>query len=270
MRDTPAGQACATGDPREVLTRPAELPDVVLRYAAHAEAVVDLFWPPALGVPETPSRLVVLFHGGFWRQEFGRTHLRPLAGGLARRGFVVALPEYRRIGGGGGWPLTGYDVEAALAEIPSAIDGVSPGRIDPAAPCVVAGHSAGGHLALWAGLRAGAAKVAAVVALAPVADLVYGAETRIGDGAVIDLMGGSPADVPDAYADADVLALLTGEVPVTLIQGTDDKQVTVDMNRRLADARGVTYVELEGIEHFALIDPLAHIFEEQLLPALAR
>ncbi|MBA3311186.1 MAG: hypothetical protein H0U28_14245, partial [Nocardioidaceae bacterium] len=63
----PTSRDHPTGDPSEVLTRPAEGPDVVLRYAEHSEAVVDVFWPAAFGVPETPSRLVVLFHGGFWR-----------------------------------------------------------------------------------------------------------------------------------------------------------------------------------------------------------
>ncbi len=252
-----------------MLSRPAEGPDVVLRYAEHADGVIDVFLPPSLGRPAQPGPLVVAVHGGFWRQEFDRFHLRPLAHALAARGFVVAVPEYRRVGGSGGWPLTAYDVEAALAAAPAMIEAAAPGRVDAAAPCVVTGHSAGGHLALWAGLRVGPTRVSCIVALAPVTDLSYAAAANLGDGAVQALLGGQPDDVPESYAEADVLRRLTGDVPVTIIQGTDDKQVTVEMNRQVAiDHPAVTYVELEGVEHFALIDPLSPVFESTVLPAL--
>lgn len=215
--------------------------------------------------------MLVLIHGGFWRQEYDRVQMRPLADALRRRGFVVAVPEYRRVGGLGGWPETGQDVDDALARLPAALDHVASGHTDPAAPLVLAGHSAGGHLALWAGLRAHPHRVRSIVALAPVADLRYAAAVRMGDGAVQELLGGEPDEYPDRYAEADVVSLLPGEPSVTLIQGTSDKQVTVDMNRGLAariDGAGFSYVECAGVDHFALIDPLSPVFEEVVLPAL--
>lgn len=190
----------------------------------------------------------------------------------------MALPEYRRVGGLGGWPQTGRDVEVALCVCRSLVEQAAAGRVDPSAPVIVTGHSAGGHLGLWAGLRAGPSLVRRIVALAPVSDLHYAAQSGMGSGAVPDLLGGGPDDVPAAYADADVIGLLPGDVPVTLIQGTADKQVTVTMNRNLAaryaaDAEagamaGLHYIELPGMEHFALIDPLSQVFEDTLLPAL--
>ena len=54
--------------------------------------------------------LLFLVHGGFWKAEWDRTHTRPMARALADDGWVVATPEYRRVGGGGGWPTTGDDV----------------------------------------------------------------------------------------------------------------------------------------------------------------
>ena len=260
-------------DSREVLTRPAEGPDVVLRYDHHDDALIDVFLPAGLGHPATPRPLVVLIHGGFWRQEWDRMPIRPLANALRRRGLVVAVPEYRRTGGGGGWPQTGYDVERALAVLPSALDEVAPGRIEPQAACVLAGHSAGGHLALWAGLRAQPGRICSIVALAPVSDLRYAAEVGMGEGAVQALMGGEPHEQPENYADANVAPLLPGDIAVTVIQGTEDKQVTVEMNRRLAAAQSATplrYIELEGVEHFALIDPLSAVFESTVLPAITR
>ena len=254
-------------DPTEVLTRAAEGPDVVLRYAAYEDGLVDVFLPPSLGRPASTLPLIVLVHGGFWRQQTDRRHLRPLANDLCGRGFVVAVPEYRR--GDGGWPATGSDVESALLATPAMLDDVAPGWVDPAAPLVLAGHSAGGHLALWAGLRAGRARVRRVVALAPVADLRYAARTGLGHGAAQALLGGEPDDVPEQYADADPLRLLPGEVPVTVIQGTADEEVPVSMNRRVAaDHPTVTYVEIDGVDHFALIDPLSAAFQRSVVPAL--
>jgi acetyl esterase/lipase len=260
-------------DAHEVLDRPAEAPDAVVRYAEHPDGLIDIYLPPSLGRPQRPSPLIFAVHGGFWRQAFDRSHLRPLAAALAARGFVVALPEYRRVGGLGGWPVTAHDVAAALAACAELVDAAAPGRIDPVARSVLTGHSAGGHLALWAGLRAGPARVSRVVALAPVTDLVYAAHHRLGSGAAQALLGGDPLDAPDNYAEADVLRLLTGDVPVTVIQGTDDLQVPVELNRRVAEQHAcedhLRYVELADVDHFALIDPLSAMFESALLPALS-
>lgn len=257
-----------------MLGRPAEPPDLVLRYADHADGLIDVYLPPSLGRPTRPSPLIFAVHGGFWRQAFDRVHLRPLTHALAMRGFVVALPEYRRVGGTGGWPMTGYDVEAALAAAPALIEAAAPERIDATAACVLTGHSAGGHLAIWAGLRAGPTRASRIVALAPVTDLVYAADHRLGGGAAQGLLGGAPNEVPDAYAEADARAPLPGAVPVTIIHGTDDAQVPVEMSRLIADEQthdsALRYVELAGADHFALIDPLAPGFESAVLPALTR
>lgn len=256
-------------DPRDVLSRPAAGPDIVLRYADHSDGLVDVFLPPSLGRPKAPAPLLVLVHGGFWRQDFDRRQLRPLATWLARDGFVVATPEYRRMGGSGDWPGTADDVEVALLATPGLVDAAAPGRIDTTASAVVSGHSAGGHLAMWAGLRAGPGRVRAVVALAPVGDLRYAALTGMGDRAVQQLLGGEPDEIPEVYADADPLRVLPDGVPVTILQGTDDEQVQAEANRRMAARHpAIHYVELEGVEHFALIDPQSRAFRGSVLPIL--
>lgn len=243
----------------DVTSRPADGPDLVLRYGDHHDALIDVFLPP----PDAarPAPLVVILHGGFWREEWDRVHLRPMAHALAAAGWVVATPEYRR--GRDRWQAMSVDVEVALASVPMLLAAAAPGSVDAAAPYVLAGHSAGGHLALWGGLRAGCAVVRRIVALAPVSDVYYAARCGMGSNAAQDLLGGAPEEVPGTYADADALRLLPGDVPVVLIQGDQDKQVTVAMNRQLAgaaaersaDAPTFEYVELSGVEHFALIDP---------------
>lgn len=294
--------------PDDVLDRPASQPDAVIRYAEGPDGVIDVYLPLSLGRPERPAPVVLLVHGGFWRQAYDRVHLRPLAVALRAAGRVVALPEYRRVGGAGGWPRTGEDVESALAALPALVDAVAPGYADIGSPVTVAGHSAGGQLALWAGLRAGSERVGHVVALAPVADLTEAARQRLGDGAVQALLGGGPEDVPSAYADADPLRLLAAAVEdpdqtprVTVIQGDADLQVPASANRRIADLAThssasaapdprncgkahadtpvepvpfpqfgvrVRYLELSGVDHFALIDPLSPAYDEAVLPAV--
>lgn len=237
-------------DPREVLTRPARSPDLVLRYGDHREQLIDVHLPRA--DRDTAGPAVVLIHGGFWRQAFDRRHTRPLAEALAEEGFVVLTPEYRRVGGDGGWPQTFRDVADALRSIPSvAVDLPVPvsGEVR------LLGHSAGGHLAIWAALQAGAPDVRSVVALAPVADLREAHRRGLGEGAVEALMGGGPEELVEEYAMADAARLLPGTVPVTVVHGVLDDHVPVSMSRRLAEVESVEYVELADVEHFGLIDP---------------
>jgi acetyl esterase/lipase len=187
---------------------------------------------------------VVFLHGGFWRAAWDRTHVGPLAADLAARGYPVACPEYRRTGQpGGGWPGTFDDVLAAVAAVREALPGTP----------VLAGHSAGGHLALWA---AGRVPAAGVLALAPVTDLTGAYRLDLDQGAVAALLGGAPDEVPERYAAADPAP---PPVPVVIVHGSADAQVPPGMSRAYADRAGgnVRLIELPGTDHFALVDPLA-------------
>jgi acetyl esterase/lipase len=235
-------------DPREVLSRPAREPDRSFRYGPLPEQVIDVYLPGSASA----APVVVLLHGGYWRQAFDRVHTRPLAEALAAEGFVVLTAEYRRVGGGGGWPATFDDVRAALSHVPEACSALS-GRADPDDVRLL-GHSAGGHLALWAALQPGSPVVRRVVALAPVADLYEAHRRGLGDGAVGELMGGEPEERAEEYRRADAARLLPATIPVTVLHGAEDDRVPVDLSRRLAVDE---LVELRGVEHFGLIDPLS-------------
>lgn len=257
-------------DPREVLTRPAPGPQLTVSYGTHPDQVVDV-WPAAYG----KAPLVIYMHGGFWRAKFDRTHARPLANDLAARGYTVALIEYRRVGQpGGGWPGTFDDVALALDTVPSLLSsqGVAVG------PVVLAGHSAGGHLALWGAARHGLPgdalwhltappSVAGVLALAPVCDLADAYQKNLDNGAAADLLGGGPEGFPARYAAADPAMLPVPQVPTVLVHGTLDDRVPVEQSRRYA-ARGARLVELPDVEHFAVIDPLAAVWP-RIIDALA-
>jgi acetyl esterase/lipase len=254
-------------DSREVLTRPAPPPDVTLTYGPHPCHVIDVRLPAQL-----PAPLVVMIHGGFWRSEYDRTHTGPMTAALASAGYVVAIPEFRRTdgrrgrlfrrkggargrlfrrkGGEGGWPGTFDDIAAALDAVPGLLAPYS------SEPPVVLGHSAGGHLALWAATRPHA-RMRAVVSLAGCADLTMCSELGLDDGATDLLMGGSPDRVPERYDLADPARLPTPAVPVTLLHGTADDRVPIEVGRSYAARTGSELRELPGVGHFALIDPLS-------------
>jgi pimeloyl-ACP methyl ester carboxylesterase len=120
---------------------------------------------------------------------------------------------------------------------------------------VLVGHSAGGHLALWA--AKGAQRP--VVALAPVSDLRESAQ-RVGpEGAVATFMGGMPQDLPDRYAEASPRELLPLGVRQIVVHGTKDPEVPYEMSERYVEAAEgeAELVPLDGAAHFEPIDPQA-------------
>jgi acetyl esterase/lipase len=245
-------------DPRAVLTQPSPPPDATVTYGDHPDQLADLR-RPASDAPARP--LVVLVHGGFWRAEYDRRHTGPMATALAALGHPVAQLEYRRTGQpGGGWPNTLSDVLAGVAALPALAAAVLPGRVAPGPPVLV-GHSAGGHLALYAAARA-PATVGGVLALAPVADLAEAYRLDLDGGAVAALLGGGPAEFPDRYAAADPSALALARVRTVVLHGVLDQQVPVGISRSwLARARAAgapaTLIEVPDCEHFGLISPAA-------------
>ena len=63
------------------------MPAAALSYGPHPDQVADLFVPEGVG---GPLPLVLLLHGGVWREPHDRVHLRPFAAALAGTGALVA------------------------------------------------------------------------------------------------------------------------------------------------------------------------------------
>ncbi|MEV5598179.1 alpha/beta fold hydrolase [Streptomyces sp. NPDC052496] len=219
-------------------------PDATTAYGPHPDQVIDLYGP------RNDGPVVLLLHGGFWRAAYDRTHLSPLAAELARHGLPVALAEYRRVGAGGGWPRTYEDVPAAAAAL--------------ARPVVAVGHSAGGHLALLLAAarahRPGPDAPLRVVAVAPVADLAHAHELGLSGGAVAEFLGDGPGRA-DRLAAADPVRRLPATVPVTILHGTADPDVPVELSRRYVRAAAAAggpvplLREQAGTGHYAHVTP---------------
>ena len=223
-----------------VLSRAASEPDAVVAWGPEADDVADV----RLGSDVLP--LVVMLHGGFWRPGYDRSHVRPRTEAIAAAGWTVAAPEYRRLPGRP--DATVDDVRAAVRILPVELRGRFDGRV------IVMGHSAGGHLALWAASAAPAPGLIATIALAPVADLLGADREHLGDGAVAAFLGGRASARPDL----DPVRTVSSAAPVLLLHGVDDETVPLSQSHAYVVAHPhASLHELRGAGHLAVIDPLS-------------
>jgi acetyl esterase/lipase len=249
------------------------------RYGNKRSQFGELFLPAADG----PFPVAVVIHGGFWRARFGRKLMRALCEDLVARGWAAWNLEYRRLGDGGGWPNTFEDVAAGidhLRELAPAgaghpVDG-EPGPLD-LSRVVAIGHSAGGHLAVWAATRPdlpggapGASprvRVTAAVAQAGVVDLRLAWQWRLSEGVVRELLGGPPEERDERYGLASPADHPPTGVPLLLVHGAEDDIVPPAMSRRFAETAASAgsacdLVVLDGEDHFGHLDPANALWQE--------
>jgi 3-dehydroquinate dehydratase type II len=204
----------------------AAMPFETRRYGPHQDNVADVRRPPgdAVGV-------AILTHGGFWRQEYERDTVETIAVDLAGRGITTWNVEYRR---DGGWPGSAHDIVTAIDHVR---------RAERAElRLIVIGHSAGGHLALWAGGRR-ADILGLVVGLAPITDL----QAMAGSGAV----GAAEAGRLLAAGAPSAVSAVPGKT--LLVHGEDDEIVPTSHSTRLSTDARVELIRKMG--HFPILDP---------------
>lgn len=231
-----------------ILTRKASPPDVTLAYGDAADQVADVRY----GSRGSELPLLVLIHGGFWKPEYDRAHAEAMSSALAEAGWTTLTLEYRRVSGEP--DVTLEDVASALGSLPARVERHT-GRV------LLVGHSAGGHLVLWAAVRCANVRLQGVLALAPAADLQMAHALNLGDGAVQRFLGVPPVNRPDV----DPLCLPTPSVAVTILQGSDDEIVPPAVPASYCVAFPNTrLVQLPDCGHFALIDPASRAWEAVL------
>lgn len=243
------------------------------------ELKLDLYLP---AVDEPP--LVVYVHGGGWVAET-RSNVPEPERYAAEWGVAIASVSYRlqevledeltemfdpsNPTPRGMFPDHFVDVKAGIRWLRAHAD-----EYGYDAEAIAAwGASAGGHLALLAGVVENVADlgdayagelgrtvapgesgaVQAVVSWYGVADIELAADG--GDGLMALLMGGPYSEYPERYNQASPVAHVTGESPPTLLMhGREDEVVSVEQSRRLFDAladAGVDAVryELHDLNH---------------------
>ena len=204
-----------------------------------------LLWLPEDVEPEEKSPLIVLVHGGCWLNAFDIEHTYPLSTALAQAGYAVWSLEYRRTGDtGGGWPGTFEDIKTGLSFTSKLQDyPIDLNRV------VVAGHSAGGHLALLAGGEFQNLK--AVIGLAAITDIVeYSQGTNSCQKATLEFMNGDYPANPEAYQLANPVGKKLHPNTV-LLHGDIDAIVPVHQSTLLEAKSDV----LTGAGHFDWVHP---------------
>ncbi|NAZ76775.1 alpha/beta fold hydrolase [Kineococcus sp. T13] len=266
-RDTPdEAPSTATATPSPTATpTPTEEPFVPpglqesqrdeYRFGDHPRQVSDL-WLPA---GERREAIVVLVHGGGWDAGTDRRDLNALVADLVQRGWPVLNVDYRGNGDGGGWPGTFTDLATAvdMAAEAAAEHGL------PLERTAVVGHSAGGHLAVWAAARhtlaagePGAGPRVVPVATAAMAGVLH--PTALGedggDPNVQLLFGGPPSAVDERYAVGDPTRRVPLGMPLLVLHGTADDTVPPSQAQEFAQAAQaagdrVDLRLLEGVSH---------------------
>jgi acetyl esterase/lipase len=237
------------------------------RYGPDPSQWADLYRPPgdSLGV-------VVVIHGGFWKAQYDASLGVPLARDLAVRGWTAWNLEYRRVGNGGGRPETFDDVAAGI-DLLAQVDGLDLGTV------LTLGHSAGGHLAIWAPARgryprwSETVPVTGVVSQAGVLDLTAAAEADLGAGAVVSFLGAPPGP---SYVEVDPMRQVPLDVPVRCVHGRDDDDVPLSQSAAYVEAARAAGADAELLEvvgdHFVVVDTSSQVWHAtvDLLAGLAR
>jgi len=200
-----------------------------IAYGDHPMQFGDLRIPEGEG----PWPFAILIHGGCWQSIASLQYFDRVAEAITAMGVVTWNIEYRPVDvEGGGWPGTFLDVANGvdkLRDIALEYD-LGMERV------ITLGHSAGGHLALWAAGRPRVADnselyvedplpVGGVVSLAGIPELRrYRAldPPTCGEGIVDRLMGGGPRQVPDRYLHGSPFQMLPLNVAQIHITGRND------------------------------------------------
>ncbi len=263
-------EAADPTDLKSFLALPRPMPAAEIRYGEAPPQAIDVFLPAGPG----PHPVAVLIHGGCWRNisGAGREQLRHLGPDLTRRGIAVWSIGYRRADEpGGGYPGTFQDVGQAIDRLRLEAERYS----FDLTRTVLVGHSAGGHLALWASARRhlpassplnqqNAFAPHSVISLAGIGDLAGFAKfvpVLCGPGVIERLTNMQSGDTGGVYGEISPAALSSPGSRVLMISGILDRlvppYVAHDYARAMRGKSGPSIALLNIIDagHFDLVTP---------------
>ena len=247
------GLCCATASPSPTATQAgASAPSKVIRDVEFATVgasplLLDLYLPEG----RAAFGLIVWVHGCAWRS--GSRSSVDLAG-MTSRGWAVASVDYR-LSPVAKFPAQVHDIKAALRYLRA-----HAGQHGyPASRFVIAGSSAGGHLAALVGVSNGhpelegtvgterqvSSNVQAIVSLYGASNLTtilgqstpHGLTVRVP--ALELLLGGQPDTVPElAQLASPVFHVAVSAPPLLMLHGDQDQQMPINQSHELEGAYG--------------------------------
>ncbi|SLN53548.1 alpha/beta hydrolase [Roseisalinus antarcticus] len=207
-----------------------------LPYGPDPRQWTDIFRPAG-----EPKGLLVFIHGGYWMSYDPRSWSH-LAAGAIRHGWAVAMPCHRLAPDVRMRDITA-DIRAAIDAITQDIDG----------PVILAGHSAGGHLAArmltLSPPPAFAGRLRRVVPISPLGDLRPLVFTTLNDKLRLDAQ--------EAREESPALAAPQPGVDVHVWVGASESPAFLWQARRLAYKWKAAWTPEPGKHHFDVIEGLA-------------
>ena len=213
----------------DLLSRPRPKATERINYGTDPNQFGDLWRPDG---PDLHP-LVIMIHGGCWTASIADLSIMDWAAeDLRQRGYLVWNVEYRRLGQpGGGYPGTYDDIRAAVNFAYNRPEF----RTDPEwRTTVLLGHSAGGHLALWAAGQTDEdwPNLTGVVALGAITDLEHDTDTACGAEAPALMLGPKSVERPQPAETTSPCQMAPLPVPAILITGVDDTTVPLAAAQR--------------------------------------
>lgn len=210
-----------------------------LTYGSHQDQHYDIYVNPN----SQSTTWIALIHGGYWREKFDKHMMDPLIDALIDAGYSVINIEYRR-GQSHTWPAPSDDVHDAIQHFRNSQ--FAPRKI------ISIGHSVGGQIVL---LRH--TDFDAIVALAPVTDVLYTLHNHLGQDAVPEYFD---THNTNALKVASPLTQLPVETDTLLIHGYNDTSVHIDtsisyVHENYRKGYFTTFYALPYLDHLDCINP---------------
>jgi acetyl esterase/lipase len=231
-----------------------------IKYGEHQSQIGDLYFPS-----EDCLGTICLLHGGFWKMPYDKSQLNEISNALSSIGYCVWNIEYRRTGEYERiWSDTFDDAVTSIQFLRTLKRTYPNINIDNV---IVAGHSAGGHLALWLSTQEIGVPCSKFIGLAPILDLKVAFYENAGGDSVLRLIEGSPQEYPERYKKVSPIELINQARDQIILHGIEDEDVPIEWSRRYINVakehgRNFEISEIDKCGHMEFLEPQSIAFQK--------